>query len=102
MLSTKCTPTNSTAGMTRKSSAKKLVVDPPGVLANDINLNPNARALTAHLVSGPSHGSLLLNEDGSFSYTPASTYHGEDSFRYQVSDGTHWSVLIGEVMVDVG
>ena len=39
------------------------------------------------LVSGPAHGSLTLNADGSFTYTPAANYNGPDSFTYKANDG---------------
>lgn len=39
------------------------------------------------LVSKPSHGQLILNPDGSFTYTPATNYVGADSFTYQANDG---------------
>src|SRR5262249_42459051 len=51
--------------------------------ATDIDGDP----LTAVLVSGPSHGSLSLNSDGSFTYTPSSLYSGSDSFVYKLNDG---------------
>jgi VCBS repeat-containing protein len=44
-------------------------------------------------VTGPSHGSLTLNANGSFSYTPAANYNGTDSFTYRASDGTLTSNL---------
>jgi len=53
------------------------------VLSNDYS--PNG-SLTASLVSGPSHGTLNLNPDGSFTYTPAPNYNGPDSFVYQATD----------------
>ncbi|MEA2371954.1 MAG: hypothetical protein QOH12_2348 [Solirubrobacteraceae bacterium] len=62
-----------------------LLVPAPGVLANDSDSAGNP--LTAMLVSGPAHGSLTLNADGSFSYTPSAGYHGPDSFTYQANDG---------------
>src|SRR5581483_8751580 len=43
--------------------------------------------LTAVLVAGPAHGSLALNANGSFTYTPAPNYNGSDSFTYKASDG---------------
>jgi autotransporter-associated beta strand protein/VCBS repeat-containing protein len=61
-----------------------LVVAAPGVLANDFD--PDG-TLTAALVSGPSHGSLTFDADGSFSYTADPNFNGTDSFAYQVSDG---------------
>jgi endoglucanase len=79
----------------------KLVVDGPGVLANDTDLNPDAGKRTARLVSDSSHGSLILNEDGSFTYTPTNMFFGVDHFRYRVFDGKHESVLIGRVTINV-
>ena len=62
-----------------------LTVPAPGVLANDTD--PQGASLTALLVSGPSHGTLTLNSNRSFSYTPASNYTGSDSFSYRASNG---------------
>ena len=61
-----------------------LNVAAPGVLGNDTDVDGT---LTAVVITGPSHGTLLLNSDGSFSYTPAANYSGSDSFIYRVSDG---------------
>ncbi|MDB5772902.1 MAG: tandem-95 repeat protein, partial [Burkholderia sp.] len=57
-----------------------------GVLANDTDLDGNA--LSAVLASGPAHGRLVVNQDGSFVYTPDPLYHGADSFTYRASDGS--------------
>jgi large repetitive protein len=57
-----------------------------GVLGNDTDADDDG--LTASLVTGPTHGTLTLNANGSFSYTPAANYHGGDSFTYKASDGT--------------
>ncbi|MBD2848141.1 S-layer homology domain-containing protein [Paenibacillus sp. IB182496] len=56
-----------------------------GVLANDTDADGDP--LTATKVSDPSHGTLTLNSDGSFTYTPEAGYHGSDSFTYKASDG---------------
>ncbi|MEW8524566.1 MAG: Ig-like domain-containing protein [Candidatus Thiodiazotropha endolucinida] len=43
--------------------------------------------VTYRLESNPVHGSITLDMDGGFSYTPDADYHGADSFIYSVSDG---------------
>ena len=60
---------------------------PSGVLANDIDTIAGT-TLTAALVSGPSHGTLAFNPNGSFSYIPTGNFVGVDSFTYQDSVGT--------------
>jgi large repetitive protein len=56
-----------------------------GVLLNDTDADTDP--LTAILVSGVQHGTLALNADGSFSYTPDANYNGLDSFTYKPNDG---------------
>lgn len=62
-----------------------LEISAPGLLENDGDAE--GQPLTAVLVSDVGHGDLILNEDGSFTYTPDPNYNGMDSFTYQVSDG---------------
>lgn len=57
-----------------------------GVLANDTDVNGNA--LTAVLIAGVANGTLALNPDGSFSYTPPPQFNGSVTFAYQADDGT--------------
>src|SRR2546422_11322348 len=63
----------------------QLTVSAPGVLANDSDVDGDT--LSAVLVSGPSHGTLTLNGDGSLVYMPALNFNGTDSFTYKASDG---------------
>jgi hypothetical protein len=69
-----------------------------GVLYNDFVIDGSGEQvfgaeaeLTAHLSSGPSHGSLQggLNEDGSFTYVPDGSQgdNNNDSFTYYAMDG---------------
>jgi VCBS repeat-containing protein len=44
-------------------------------------------ALTAILVTSPTHGVLALAPSGVFSYTPNPNYYGSDSFSYKLNDG---------------
>jgi hypothetical protein len=55
------------------------------VLANDSD--GAGDPLTASLVKGPSNGTLTLNADGSFTYTPATGFTGTDTFTYIASNG---------------
>ncbi len=57
-----------------------------GVLANDTDVEANP--LTAVLDRGPSHGTLNLAANGSFTYTPNANFHGTDSFAYHANDGS--------------
>jgi hypothetical protein len=34
-------------------------------------------ALSVRVISGPAHGTLVVNADGSIGYRPAANYHGE-------------------------
>ena len=56
-----------------------------GVLANDSDIDGDP--LSAILVSDVSNGSLTLNPDGSFTYTPTPDWNGTDSSPYRVNDG---------------
>ena len=62
-----------------------LVIAASGLLAND--LDADSVTLTSLLVSGPSHGSVTLNADGSFTYMPSANFNGADSFTYKANDG---------------
>ena len=48
--------------------------------------DPDDDPLSAVLVSGPGHGSLTQNADGSFNYTPVVNFYGSDSFTYMAND----------------
>ena len=67
-----------------------------GVLQGDSGVG----TLKATLVSTVSHGSLLLNPNGSFSYTPTLGYVGSDTFTYTASNGVLTSA-VATVTIDV-
>jgi VCBS repeat-containing protein len=56
-----------------------------GVLGNDTDADGNT--LTAAKVSDPTHGTLTLNSNGSFVYTPSTNYTGTDTCTYRANDG---------------
>lgn len=39
------------------------------------------------ILEGPTHGTVMINTDGTYTYTPNRDYNGDDSFTYQVDDG---------------
>lgn len=56
-----------------------------GILTNDSDLDGDS--LTASLVTGPANGSLVLNSNGSFTYSPNANFFGTDTFTYRATDG---------------
>jgi hypothetical protein len=56
-----------------------------GLLWNDSDVEGSS--LSAAVVSNASHGSVVMQPDGSFTYTPEAGFVGTDSFTYRVSDG---------------
>ncbi len=70
--------------------ASPLSVPAPGVLANDDDTQDND-PLNASLVKDPAHGDVTLNPNGSFTYTPESSFSGTDTFTYFFDDGMNVS-----------
>jgi len=68
------------------------------VLANDSD--PDGDLLTAALVSGPTHGGVVLNADGTFTYYPDDNFAGQDTFTYSATDGQTGAVL-GQTTVTI-
>ena len=62
-----------------------LTVACPGVLANDTDIDGDL--LTAVDFSARRHGTLVINANGSFIYTPDLGYVGSDGFSYMAFDG---------------
>jgi VCBS repeat-containing protein len=62
-----------------------LSVAAPGLLSNDTDTDGDS--LTALLASGPAHGTVSVNPNGGFTYTPSPNFNGVDTFTYRASDG---------------
>jgi VCBS repeat-containing protein len=69
-----------------------LNVAAPGVLGNDSDADSDP--LTAVLDLTTSNGTLNLNADGSFTYTPDPGFSGADGFTYHANDGTADSNIV--------
>ncbi|MDI6103880.1 Ig-like domain-containing protein [Actinoplanes sp. NEAU-A12] len=56
------------------------------VLGNDDDPDGPAAALHATIRTPPGHGAAVVEADGTISYTPAATWAGDDTFRYELTD----------------
>jgi VCBS repeat-containing protein len=74
-----------------------------GSLSDDVSGNASdvdGDDLSFSVVSGPDHGQLTLNNDGTFTYEPDEDFTGDDSFIYEVSDG-NGGVAQGKIDISV-
>ena len=56
------------------------------VLINDSDRENNGLTVNTIPTSGPSHGTIVLNSDGSYIYTPNAGFIGTDTIQYTVCD----------------
>lgn len=65
----------------------ELIIEAPGVLENDTDPNGDALSVIGYDSTGSKGGTVELNPDGSFTFTPAMDSINTDTFTYVVSDG---------------
>ena len=85
------------------TATETITITPPAIAAvNDSYTTPyntpvNGNASTADTfvpnsifvaTSTPSHGTVVMNADGTYTYTPSANYAGIDTFTYRVTDPT--------------
>lgn len=58
-----------------------------GVLVNDVD----SEVLKAIKYANPAHGSVVLNENGTFTYDPDDNFYGTDTFTYRAYDSALYS-----------
>src|SRR5690606_1541153 len=76
-----------------------LTISAPGVKVNDSDPDTPLEDLVVTLVTGTQRGSLTLNADGSFIYTPFPDTFGSDSFVYRLSDGIGSSTATATIAI---
>ncbi|MCD8566825.1 MAG: Ig-like domain-containing protein, partial [Geovibrio sp.] len=55
-----------------------------GVLGNDYDVDGDSISIKDF--TQPEHGTVTLNQDGTFTYVPNENYNGDDSFTYTIKD----------------
>lgn len=68
----------------RTRAGQILEIAAPGILVNDSD--PDNVRLSIEVPAPPEHGTLELQQNGSFRYTANSDYSGVDSFTYRIND----------------
>jgi hypothetical protein len=77
-----------------------LSVPAPGVLANDSDPSGLANS-QVELIANPVHGSLILTNNGGFSYVPNANFSGMDFFSYRINNGGQAVSAPATVMISV-
>lgn len=63
--------------------------------------DPDGNVLVFSLDAEPTQGSVIVNDDGTFTYLPNATYTGADQFTFVVSDGVLMSApAVVDITVD--
>lgn len=71
-----------------------------GLLKNDFDIDGNTNTLICLLDENPKNGTISLNADGSFNYTPNAGFNGVDSLKYFLFDGQTLSTS-NSVIIDI-
>jgi hypothetical protein len=71
-----------------------------GVLLNDSDIDGDALTVNTTPVTDVTGGVLVLNVDGTFTYTPNLDFNGADSFVYEISDGATTTQATANITVD--
>ena len=70
------------------------------VLTNDVDPQEEELVVTTPPINGPNNGTLQLNPDGSFTYTPNPGHVGTDGFTYEACD-TSGNCMQGTVQITI-
>ncbi len=65
-----------------------------------VGIDPNGNKLTYSMFSDASHGKLIVNADGTWTYTPEKNYSGTDNFSVLVDNG-HGSSAISNIIITI-
>jgi Bacterial Ig domain/IPTL-CTERM motif len=68
-------------------------------VTNNDSIDANSSVQVFLIDPAPQHGTTVMQSNGSFTYTPATGFHGEDVFGYNLINGGNSAA---EVFIDVG
>ncbi|WP_367066640.1 tandem-95 repeat protein [Oryzisolibacter sp. LB2S] len=68
-------------------SYQHTVAEDGAVSGRVVGRDPDGNTLSYTTGTPPSHGTVVVNPDGTYTYTPDPDYHGPDSFTVTVDDG---------------
>lgn len=74
-----------------------------GLLANDTDSDDGdgpSNLTAVAIIDAPDHGIIQLQADGGFTFTPTAHFFGNDSFTYQVSDGTNTAIASAAIVIN--
>ena len=71
------------------------------VLANDTDVDNSMNTANLIVVSTPANGDVVIEPNGTISYSPVKDFTGEDSFTYQVEDAAGAKSNVATVTISV-
>lgn len=96
------TNTAPVANSDTNQTAKSKLLEGESLLDNDTDADGDDLTIDVSPVQAPAHGTVTINSDGTYSYTPEAGFEGVDNFTYQICDnGTPQKCAIGQVSIDV-
>jgi len=71
----------------QENSSLSTILGVDDILQNDTDPDGDTLTVNTTPIVGPTNGSLILNADGTFTYTPDPDFNGVDTFTYEITDG---------------
>jgi Ca2+-binding RTX toxin-like protein len=70
------------------------------LLQNDSDADGDVLAIDVGTFATARGGSVVIETDGTFTYTPPAGYHGSDNFQYTISDGARSAIGVLQITIE--